>query len=95
MPDETFFDLFSEIKELLLRENSPATLKELEEGIQRLKTGVLGPIAALERLRSERMETEQWDRWYNSIPDDIRGKITIYDFKRLGDSFLKIFKIEE
>jgi hypothetical protein len=91
----SFFDLFSEIKKDLLDEFTPSTLKELDEGIEQLKAGLTGPLAALERLRSERLEVDTWDRWYNSLPDDIKGKINMYDFKRLGDSFKKIFKVEE
>lgn len=35
---------------------------------------------------------EQWDAWYESIPDDLRQRLSIHDFKRLGDCFKRAFR---
>jgi hypothetical protein len=36
---------------------------------------------------------ESWDRWYASLPDDLRRRLSIHDFKRLGDCFKAAFNI--
>lgn len=41
----------------------------------------------------ERLRLEAWDRWYASLPSDLRQKLSIYDFKRLGDCFKIAFGI--
>jgi hypothetical protein len=33
----------------------------------------------------------QWDKWYATIPHDLRRKLAIHDFKRLGDVFKAAF----
>jgi hypothetical protein len=37
---------------------------------------------------------EEWDRWYSNLPADIRGKLSLHDFKRLGECFKAAFRIE-
>ena len=36
---------------------------------------------------------EEWDRWYASLPDDLRRRLSFHDFKRLGDCFKVAFGI--
>lgn len=36
---------------------------------------------------------EEWDRWYASLPDDLRRRLSLHDFKRLGDCFKTAFGI--
>jgi hypothetical protein len=38
-------------------------------------------------------QIESWDRWYASLPDDLRRKLSLHDFKRLGDLFKVAFNI--
>jgi hypothetical protein len=28
-----------------------------------------------------------WDRWYRTLPDDLKRKMSLHDFKRLGECF--------
>lgn len=39
-------------------------------------------------------EPKKWDEWYQRLPKDITVKLSIHDFKRLGDLFGDIFEIE-
>ena len=32
-----------------------------------------------------------WDKWYATLPADLRRKLSLHDFKRLGDCFQKAF----
>ncbi len=41
----------------------------------------------------ERLQREKWDLWYASLPDDLRRKLSLHDFKRLGDCFKEAFEI--
>ncbi len=52
----------------------------------------------LNRVQNEMVEilaqgesTEQWDKWYASLPADLKYRLTPHDFKRLGDCFKKAF----
>lgn len=45
--------------------------------------------------REARRITGGWDRWYASLPDDLKRRLSIHDFKRLGDSFRDAFHIPE
>jgi hypothetical protein len=38
-------------------------------------------------------EQNQWDDWYSNLPDDLRKRLSIHDFKRLGDVFKAAFKV--
>jgi hypothetical protein len=33
----------------------------------------------------------QWDKWYATLPHDLKRKLAIHDFKRLGDVFKAAF----
>jgi hypothetical protein len=37
--------------------------------------------------------TGGWDRYYANLPDDLKRKLSIHDFKRLGDVFREAFDI--
>lgn len=41
----------------------------------------------------ERLKREQWDAWYGSLPGDLRRKLSLHDFRRLGDCFKAAFGI--
>ena len=50
------------------------------------------PLTADERAQ-ERLT--RWDRWYATLPADLRRKLSLHDFKRLGDCFRRAFGIDE
>jgi hypothetical protein len=33
----------------------------------------------------------EWNAWYETLPTDLKTKLSIHDFKRLGDNFYRIF----
>jgi len=37
--------------------------------------------------------SDQWDAWYGSLPDDLKRRLSLHDFKRLGDLFKNVFEI--
>lgn len=37
---------------------------------------------------------DAWDRWYGTLPDDLKRKLSIHDFKRLGDCFKMAFGLQ-
>jgi hypothetical protein len=45
--------------------------------------------------REQQRLTGGWDRWYASLPEDLKRKLSIHDFKRLGDCFRQAFDIPE
>ena len=47
-----------------------------------------------EEVRDGTVHSEKWDVWYNTLPTDLRRKLSIHDFKRLGDCFKAAFGIE-
>jgi hypothetical protein len=50
------------------------------------------PHSAEER---EARRLAAWDRWYETLPADLRRKLSLHDFKRLGDCFQQAFAINE
>jgi len=50
------------------------------------------PATAEER---EAYRAAAWDRWYGTLPADLRRKLSLHDFKRLGDCFKQAFGISE
>jgi len=38
-------------------------------------------------------KSEQWNAWYANLPDDLRRRLSIHDFKRLGDCFKAAFGV--
>lgn len=50
------------------------------------------PRTAAER---ERIRLEAWDRWYDTLPLDLKRKLSLHDFKRLGDCFKGAFGVLE
>ncbi len=51
------------------------------------------PEEVLNGTARERLQREKWDRWYASLPTDLRRKLSLHDFKRLGDCFKGAFGI--
>ena len=41
----------------------------------------------------ERTWKEAWDSWYATLPADLRKKLSLHDFKRLGECFSKAFSV--
>ena len=35
-----------------------------------------------------------WDIWYAGLPADLRAKLSLHDFKRLGECFKAAFRID-
>lgn len=35
-----------------------------------------------------------WDAWYAGLPDDLRRRLSLHDFKRLGEAFKAAFLID-
>lgn len=52
-------------------------------------------IPATAEDREARRITTGWDRWYAGLPDDLKRKLSVHDFKRLGDCFRDAFHIPE
>jgi hypothetical protein len=50
------------------------------------------PATAEERAQQR---SKAWDRWYATLPADLRRKLSLHDFKRLGDCFKQAFGINE
>lgn len=51
------------------------------------------PDEVLDGTARERLQREKWDRWYATLPHDLRRKLSLHDFKRLGDCFKEAFGI--
>jgi hypothetical protein len=52
------------------------------------------PEEVLDGTARERLQREKWDRWYGSLPADLRRKLSLHDFKRLGDCFKAAFGLD-
>ena len=50
------------------------------------------PATAAER---EQRIGQCWDRWYETLPADLRRKLSIHDFHRLGEAFRMAFDIPQ
>lgn len=46
-----------------------------------------------ERELKAALRKEQWDKWYAGLPDDLRAKLSLHDFKRLGECFKTAFDL--
>jgi hypothetical protein len=55
-------------------------------------TGI-GPLPDLSPAQQDRVEA--WDRWYADLPRDLTKRLSLHDFKRLGDCFKQAFQINE
>jgi hypothetical protein len=44
-------------------------------------------------LVKHRTMNDSWDTWYGALPPDLRRKLSLHDFKRLGDCFKQAFGI--
>lgn len=51
------------------------------------------PQDVIDGTAGEKAGIAKWDRWYASLPDDLRRKLSIHDFKRLGDLFRIAFGV--
>ena len=38
-------------------------------------------------------EQRRWDEWYASFPPRLKARLSIEDFKRLGDLFKQVFNV--
>ena len=36
-------------------------------------------------------ERRRWDEWYEGLPTDLKARLSLHDFKRLGDWFKQVF----
>jgi hypothetical protein len=50
-------------------------------------------IPATAEERERRLVNGGWDRWYATLPEDLKRRLSIHDFKRLGDYFRAAFNI--
>jgi hypothetical protein len=48
----------------------------------------------VERELKAVVRKDQWDRWYGSLPADLREKLSLHDFKRLGECFKAAFRVD-
>jgi len=48
----------------------------------------------VERELKAVVRKDQWDRWYGSLPDDLRAKLSSHDFRRLGECFKTAFSVD-
>ncbi len=44
-------------------------------------------------LSKGQTHVEEWDKWYGDLPHDIKYKLSLHDFKRLGECFKAAFNI--
>jgi hypothetical protein len=42
---------------------------------------------------NEKRVNAKWGRWYNNLPPDLKRKLSLHDFKRLGDLFKEAFNV--
>lgn len=61
---------------------------------KQVKTIVKMPWSPGELLKLQSERADQWDQWYGRLPKDITRKLSLHDFKRLGDLFKDVFKIQ-
>jgi hypothetical protein len=45
------------------------------------------------RAKADRERIEAWDRWYATLPDELKRKLSVHDFRRLGECFRVAFNI--
>ena len=55
---------------------------------------LLMDLDRVERELKSALRKEQWDKWYDSLPADLRSKLSLNDFKRLGDCFKSAFDVD-
>jgi len=48
----------------------------------------------VERELKAAIRKDQWDRWYGSLPADLLAKLSMHDFKRLGECFKIAFRVD-
>ena len=52
-----------------------------------------GPTGAIEKVVFEHDLTKQWNEWYERLPPDLKRRLAVHDFKRLGDLFAEVFNV--
>ena len=52
-----------------------------------------GPNGTAEYTVFDVDHTEEWDEWYRRLPKDITPKLSLHDFKRLGELFKEVFNV--
>lgn len=53
-----------------------------------------GPNGTPEHTVFDADPSAQWDEWYQRLPKDITRKLSLHDFKRLGDLFKEVFNVQ-
>jgi hypothetical protein len=64
-----------------------------EEWIDPTPTPALRAAFAAFKENEKRVSDAKWDRWYNNLPPDLTRKLSLHDFKRLGDLFKEAFNV--
>ena len=44
-------------------------------------------------LSEGQSSVDEWDRWYSNLPHDIKYRLSLNDFRRLGQCFKEAFNI--
>ncbi len=52
------------------------------------------PIPSTECLTDPAAIRAFWDAWYRELPEDLRRRLSLHDFKRLGDAFRVAFRLQ-
>ena len=55
-----------------------------------------GDITRAIEIMPETMKSDddsKWDEWYSGIPKDISSRLSLHDFKRLGNLFAEAFNV--
>jgi hypothetical protein len=54
-----------------------------------------GQIDYLKEEFTNKILKDSWDKWYLTVPEDLRRRLSLHDFKRLGDCFKEAFGIRQ
>jgi hypothetical protein len=47
------------------------------------------------RAQADAARHEAWDRWYATLPEDLKRRLSFHDFRRLGECFRVAFGIQK
>ena len=59
------------------------------------RSGYFYDLACEHIDRESQARKEEWDRWYATLPADLKRRLSLHDFKRLGDCFKAAFGISD
>ena len=48
----------------------------------------------VERELKAAIRKDHWDKWYAGLPADLRAKLSLHDFRRLGECFKAAFSVD-